>query len=87
MNKIMKGRQVMGQVISFAEHLAARNGQQDLDSYDVLECMYCETPTRPSQVRSDLSVVYRCQKPGCRKAFHFTRDGVVCRGERGRPFR
>ena len=54
-----------------------------LESFDTLACMYCETDTPPSEVREDLSVVYRCR---CRKVFHVVEDGTVCRGARGRPF-
>lgn len=46
-----------------------------LSDYDVLECPYCDTQTKPKKVNKDNSVTYECKE--CEEKFSINENGEL----------
>lgn len=44
-----------------------------LSDYDTLECPLCDSPTKPSKINKDGSVIYDCKN--CEEKFTISVDG------------
>lgn len=48
---------------------------QKLSDYDTLECLYCDTPTKPSKINKNGSVTYHCKE--CEEKFTISINGEL----------